>query len=162
MDHTFTVEPADACGQTTDESDCHSGSVAWALNQLEEITSSFDALVTDFETEAAAFETIVLAYNATAGADYELVDHVLGIVDDASGIVTYWGYDGSSGFHDPMGAFEALNGAFRDLLDAEAYYYENLPAPPPVGGFDTLILVGGAAGGIVVGLLLGVLVGRRR
>ncbi len=166
MDHTFTVEPADACGQTTDESDCHSGNVAWALNQLEEITSSYDALVTDFETEAAAFETIVMNYNATAGADYELVDEVLEIVDDASGVVAFWGYDGSSGFHDPLGAFEAINGAFRDLLEAEAYFYDNLPepttTPPPVGGFDTLVVVGGAAGGIVVGLLLGVLVGRRR
>ena len=164
MDHSFSVEPEDSCGQTTDLSSCHSGNEAWAIAQLEEITSSYDALVTDFETEATAFETIVMDYNATAGADYELVDYVLGVVDDASGTVGYYGYDGSSGFHDPMGTFDALNGAFRDLLDAEVYFYDNLPEgpAPPSGGVDTLILVGGAAGGIVVGLLLGVLVGRRR
>jgi predicted CXXCH cytochrome family protein len=165
MDHSFSVEPEDACGQTTDASSCHSGNEAWAINQLEEIQTSYDALVADFEAEATAFETAVMAYNDTADADYELVDYVLGIVDEASATVGYYGYDGSSGFHDPMGTFDALNDAFRDLLDAKAYFYENMPEPtslPPPGGFDTLILVGGAAGGIVVGLLLGVLVGRRR
>ncbi|MFW9891811.1 MAG: multiheme c-type cytochrome [Candidatus Thorarchaeota archaeon] len=161
MNHTFSVLPEDACNQTA----CHEGQLDWALTQMEEIQSSFDALVTDFTTEADAFETIVMEYNATADADYELVDYVLGIVDDASTTVGYYGYDGSSGFHDPMETFDALNGAFRDLLDAKAYFYENMPeptTPTPVGGFDTLIVVGGAAGGIVVGLLLGVLVGRRR
>jgi hypothetical protein len=163
MDHSFSVDPEDSCGQSEE---CHEGYEAWAINQLEEITSAFDALVTDFETEADAFETIVMAYNATADADYELVDYVLGIVDDAAGTVTYYVDDGSHGFHDPMGIFEGVNGAFRDLLEAEAYFYENMPesepTTPPPAGFDTLIVVGGAAGGIVVGLLLGVLVGRRR
>ncbi|MFX1606401.1 MAG: multiheme c-type cytochrome [Promethearchaeota archaeon] len=162
MDHTFSVEPTDACNQTA----CHEGQLDWALDQLEEITSTFDALMTDFETEADDFETTVMEYNATADADYDLVDDVLGMIDDAYGIVNYYGsYDGSSGFHDPVGSFEAVNGAFKALLDAESYFYENIPeptTPPPPGGFDTLILVGGAAGGIVVGLLLGVLVGRRR
>ncbi|MFW9925259.1 MAG: ammonia-forming cytochrome c nitrite reductase subunit c552 [Candidatus Thorarchaeota archaeon] len=161
MNHTFSVLPEDACNQT----DCHEGQLDWAINQLEEIQSSYDALVADFNAEATAFETVVMDYNATADADYELVDYVLGIVDEASTTVGYYGFDGSSGFHDPMETFDALNDAFRDLLDAKAYFYENLPeptTPPPVGGFDTLIVVGGAAGGIVVGLLLGVLVGRRR
>jgi len=166
MNHTFTVEPEEACGQTKDDTSCHNGQEAWAINQLEEIQSSFNALVADFEAEATAFNTVVMDYNATEGADYELVDYVLGIVDDASTTVGYYGYDGSSGFHDPTETFDAVNGAFRDLLGAEAYFYENLPepttTPPPVGGFDTLVVVGGAAGGIVVGLLLGVLVGRRR
>ncbi|MFW9958667.1 MAG: ammonia-forming cytochrome c nitrite reductase subunit c552 [Candidatus Odinarchaeota archaeon] len=158
MNHSFYVNAEDACGQAPE---CHEGQEEWAINQLEEIQSSFDALVADFDTEASAFETIVLAYNATAGADYELVDYVLGIVDEASTTVGYYVYDRSSGFHDPTETFDALNSAFRDLLDAKAYYYENLPAP---AGFsaDTLIIVGGAAGGILVGLLLGVLVGRRR
>ena len=163
MDHSFSVDPEDSCGQSEE---CHEGMEAWAISQLEEITSAFDALVSDFDTEATAFETVVMDYNATADADYALVDHVLGIVEEASDTVTYYEYDGSHGFHDPMGTFEALNEAFRDLLDAKAYFYENMPepttTPPPPGGFDTLIVVGGAAGGIVVGLLLGVLVGRRR
>jgi hypothetical protein len=170
MNHTFFVLPEDACNQTG----CHDNNLDWALGQLEEIQSSFDDLVADFEAEATAFETIVMNYNATDGADYEFVSDVLDMVDAASTTVGYYGYDGSSGFHDPMETFDAVNSAFRDLLDAEAYFYENMPdAPtptptptptttPPPGGFDTLILVGGAAGGIVVGLLLGVLVGRRR
>jgi hypothetical protein len=162
--HTFYIVNATAtCGQGPQ---CHEGQEAWALNQLEEIQSSFDALVSDFETEATAFETTVMAYNATAGADYELTSYVLGVVDDASSTVSYYQADSSSGFHDPTGTFNALNSAFRDLLNAEAYYYENLPAPTDGGGggvpLDSLIIVAGAAGGIVVGLLLGVLVGRRR
>jgi len=131
---------------------------------LDEIQSSYDELVADIEAEATAFETIVMAYNATAGADYTLVNDVLGDVDAALAVVDYYGYDRSSGFHDPMETFDALNTAFRDILDAKAYYYENLPAPTGGGELpvDMLIIVGGAAGGIVVGLLLGVLVGRRR
>jgi hypothetical protein len=156
MNHTFAVIP-DSCNQTG----CHD-SQEWAIGQLEEIQSAYDDLVADFEAEATAFETIVLAYNATAGADYDLVTEVMEIVDAASTTVGYYGYDGSSGFHDPTETFDALNSAFRDLLDAKAYYYENLPAPAAGFTADTLIIVAGAAGGIVVGLLLGVLVGRRR
>lgn len=159
MNHTFLVIPDDACGQAAE---CHEGQETWAINQLEEIQSSYDALVGDIEAETAAFESVVLAYNATAGANQTLVNYVLGVVNDASSTVDYYNYDRSSGFHDPTETFDALNSAYRDVLDAKAYYYANLPAP--VAGFsaDTLIVVGGAAGGIVVGLLLGVLVGRRR
>ena len=114
-----------------------------------------------------------MAYNDTAGADYALTTYVMGVVDDASSTVSYYQADRSSGFHNPTGTFDALNSAFRDLLNAESYYYENLPVPTTTGPtttggggggapLNTLILVGGAAGGIVVGLLLGVLVGRRR
>lgn len=161
MNHTFLVIPEDACGQSTD---CHEGQEQWAMSQLEEIQSSFDSLVSDFTTEADSFSTIVMAYNDTAGADYTLTSYVMGAIDDASSTVSYYQADRSSGIHDPTGTFSALNSAFRDLLNAEAYYYENLPAPTGGGGFpaSTLIIVGGAAGGIVVGLLLGVLVGRRR
>ncbi len=163
MNHTFAVVPADSCGPTDDEVGvCHEGQEDWAMNQLEEIQSAFDDLVEDFETEASAFETILLTYNATVGADYELVTEVMDIVDASATTVGYYVYDGSSGFHDPTETFDALNSAFRDLLDAKAYYYENLPAPAAGFSADTLIIVGGAAGGIVVGLLLGVLVGRRR
>jgi hypothetical protein len=164
MNHTFFVLPEDACNQTG----CHDNNLDWALAQLEDIQTSFEDLVADFEAEAAAFETVVTTYNATEGADHDLVAEVLGLVDTASSEVGLYVYDGSSAFHDPMGTFESVNSAFRDLLDAEAYFYENVPeptpttTPPPVGGFDALIVVGGAAGGIVVGLLLGVLVGRRR
>jgi hypothetical protein len=166
MNHSFYVDLDDACGQSDD---CHNGTVEWAINQLEEIQSSFHDLVEDLETEATAFETIVMAYNDTADADQTLVNYVLDEIDAAVGVAHYYDYDGSAGFHDPTEIFGEVNEAFRDLLDAKAYFYENMPdAPtptpttPPPGGFDTLILVGGAAGGIFVGLLLGVLVGRRR
>jgi formate-dependent nitrite reductase cytochrome c552 subunit len=171
LNHTFAVDPSIACGQTDD---CHNGTVEWALNQLEEIQTAFETLLEEFETEAAAFTTVVTTYNATADADHAFVDTVLTMVDDAETLAHYYNYDGSSGFHDPPESMGGLNEAFRDLLDAKAYFYENMPeptTPPPStttttdGGApvdQTLIIVGGAAGGIVVGLLLGVLVGRRR
>jgi hypothetical protein len=159
MNHTFLVIPEDACGQAPE---CHEGQETWAINQLEEIQSSYDALVADIEAETAAFEAVVNAYNATAGANHTLVSHVLGIVDDAMSTVSYYNNDRSSGFHNPTETFDALNSAYRDVLNAKAYYYANVPAPAAGFSADTLIIVGGAAGGIVVGLLLGVLVGRRR
>lgn len=159
MNHTFAVLPEDACGQAPE---CHEGQEAWAINQLEEILSSYEDLVADFETEASALETAVATYNATAGANHTLANFVQDEIDAASAVISYYGYDGSSGFHNPMETFDAINSAFRDLLDAKAYYYENLPAPAAGFSADTLIIVAGAAGGIVVGLLLGVLVGRRR
>jgi hypothetical protein len=159
--HSFYVNPEDSCGQSAE---CHEGQEAWAIAQMEEITTAFDELVEDFGDEADAFETVVLAYNATAGANQTLVNYLIGEIADASDVVAYYTYDSSSGFHSPMQTFDDINSAFRDLLNAEAYYYENLPAPATGVGFsaDTLIIVAGAAGGIVVGLLLGVLVGRRR
>ncbi|MHA2152001.1 MAG: ammonia-forming cytochrome c nitrite reductase subunit c552 [Candidatus Thorarchaeota archaeon] len=165
LNHTFAVDPDIACGQADE---CHNGTVEWALNQLEEIHTSFDHLIEEFETEATAFTAVVMTYNGTADADYALVDTVLTMVEDAEDAAHYYVADGSSGFHDPPEAFGAVNEAFRDLLDAKAYFFENMPdpvVPTPTTGVpvdSTLIIVGGAAGGIVVGLLLGVLVGRRR
>lgn len=166
LNHTFAVDPDIACGQSDE---CHNGTVEWALNQLEQVQSSFEHLVEELETEATAFEAIVMAYNDTADADHVLVDYVLDEIDAAVGVAHYYVYDGSSGFHDPPESFDAVNEAFRDLLDAKAYFYENMPVPTPATTgpgtpvpVDTLIIVGGAAGGIIVGLLLGVLVGRRR
>ncbi|MHA1949928.1 MAG: ammonia-forming cytochrome c nitrite reductase subunit c552 [Candidatus Thorarchaeota archaeon] len=163
LNHTFVVDPDIACGQTDE---CHNGSVDWALNQLEAIQTSFEDLYEDFDTEATAFTAIVMAYNETADADYALVSDVLTMVEDAEGAAHIMLADGSSAFHDPPQIMSELNEAFRDLLDAEAYFYENMPDPVvPTTGTpvdSTLIIVGGAAGGIVVGLLLGVLVGRRR
>ncbi len=159
INHTFAVDPDVACGQSTD---CHEGHEDWAINQLEETQSAFHDLVLELETEATAFELIVEAYNATVGANHTLANYVLDEIDTAVGVAHYYDYDGSGGFHDPMETFDAVNGAFRDLLDAKEFYYANLPAAPAGISADTLIIVGGAAGGIVVGLLLGVLVGRRR
>ncbi|MHA1963434.1 MAG: ammonia-forming cytochrome c nitrite reductase subunit c552 [Candidatus Thorarchaeota archaeon] len=167
LNHTFAVDPDIACGQTDE---CHNGTVEWALNQLEEIQTSFEDLVLELDTEATALTTIVMAYNDTADADHAFANTVITMIEDAVDDAHFYVYDGSSGFHDPPESFEAVNEAFRDLLEAKAYFYENMPdAPtptptttPPPGGFDTLIVVGGAAGGIIVGLLLGVLVGRRR
>lgn len=159
INHTFAVNPDEACGQSTE---CHEGHEDWAINQLEEIQSAFHDLVLELETEATAFEVIVEAYNATVGANHTLANYVLDEIDTAVGVAHYYDYDGSGAFHDPMETFDAVNGAFRDLLDAKAFYYANLPAPAAGFSADTLIIVGGAVGGIVVGLLLGVLVGRRR
>jgi formate-dependent nitrite reductase cytochrome c552 subunit len=159
LNHTFVVKPDLACGQAAE---CHMGLEDWAINQLETYQASYEDLTVEILAEANAFEPVVLAYNATAGANQTLVNYVLGFVDDAANLVTYYNADGSQGFHHPHQIFGELNAAYADLLDAKAYFYEMVPAPVAGIGVDTLIIVAGAAGGIVVGLLLGVLVGRRR
>ncbi len=73
LNHTFVVDPDVACGQSDE---CHNGTVEWALHQLEEIQSAFETLYEEFETEATAFTAIVMAYNDTADADYDLVSDV--------------------------------------------------------------------------------------
>ncbi len=161
LNHTFVVKPDLACGQP--DNGCHEDNEAWALAQLETIQEAYDALVEEIQTEADDLETIVLAYNETAGADTELVSTVMEAIDGANAAIMSTNGDGSSGFHDRVGILDTLNGAYVDLLNAKAYYYENLPgettAPP---GMDLLIIAGGAIGGIVIGLILGLLVGRRR
>jgi formate-dependent nitrite reductase cytochrome c552 subunit len=86
LNHTFAVDPDIACGQSDE---CHNGTVEWALNQLEEIQSSFHDLVEELETEATAFGAIVEAYNATAGANHTLANYVLDAIDDAVGVAHY-------------------------------------------------------------------------
>jgi formate-dependent nitrite reductase cytochrome c552 subunit len=160
LNHTFVVNPDVACGQSAE---CHEGLEDWAINQLETYQASYETLTEEILAEADSFETIVLAYNATVGANQTLVDYVMGFVDNATATVTYYGGDGSTGFHAPHQIFGDLNSVYADLLDAKATFYMYMtPAAGPVIGADTLIIVAGAAGGIVVGLLLGVLVGRRR
>ncbi len=172
LNHTFLVNLDVACGQSEE---CHEGLEDWAIEQLETYTASYEELTGDITAEADAFETIVTAYNATEGADQTIVSDAMDAIDAATGLVSYYGGDGSSGFHHPHQIFGELHEAFADLLDAKAAYYEALgelpeptptttptPTPTPTPVDSTLVIVGGAAGGIVVGLLLGVLVGRRR
>ena len=160
LNHTFIVNPDVACGQE----DCHEGLEDWAIDQLETYQASYEDLTEAIEAEVAAFGPIVEAYNATAGANTTLANIVLGAIDAADGAVFHYNGDGSDGFHHPHQIFGELNEAYADLLDAKALFYEMTGGAPGAPGVsaDMLIIVGGAAGGIIVGLLLGVLVGRRR
>jgi hypothetical protein len=160
--------------------ECHDGEGAaeWALGQLEMIEDAFEALTLEIHTEATALQALIDAYNATEGADHAVANHVAAVISAVEDVVHLYEADRSSGFHHPMMIFEDLNEAFRDLIGAEAYFYENtdtgptvtvtvtvtntVTAPPPPPGGDTLLLIGGSVGGIVVGLVLGILVGRRR
>lgn len=178
LNHTFHVDPEIACGQP--DNGCHEGMEEWALNQLEMIQSSFDALVEEIYDEADALRTIVETYNETDGADHDLVAEVVDIIDDVESIVGQQEGDLSGGFHDSSGIMASLNEAYADLLNAKAYFYENTPADTvtvtetetvtvtvtaggTLFGLDAnLVLIGGAVGGIVIGLILGVLVGRRQ
>ncbi|MFW9847768.1 MAG: ammonia-forming cytochrome c nitrite reductase subunit c552 [Candidatus Thorarchaeota archaeon] len=177
LNHTFMVNPDVACGQAPE---CHEGLEEWAIGQLESHQSAYNALVEEINTEVEDLSEIVLAYNATEGADHELVAEVMDIIDDVESVVSTQEGDLSEGFHDFSGIMSDLNAAYADLLNAKAYFYENTPPATvtntvtvtvtttvtgPGGtlfGMDaTLVLIGGSVGGIVIGLILGVLVGRR-
>ena len=181
LNHTFVVKPELACGQSEE---CHLGMEDWAINQLEMHQDAFDALAEEITTEAEALLTIVETYNATDGADHELVADTIEVIEEVEDLVHLLENDKSHGFHDAAGMMEDLNEAYADLLNAKAYFYENTPAatvtvtetvtvtvtvtetvtdPGTLFGFDsTMVLIGGSVGGIVIGLILGILVGRRQ
>ncbi len=183
LNHSFVVDPEIACGQE----DCHDGvggsDAVWALGQLQMTEDSFVALTEEIIDEAESLQAIVDAYALEAGANTTLVDEITAIIGDVEDVVHYYQYDGSSGFHDRADIFASLNEAYADLLNGKATFYEwtgfdtvtvteivtetvtetvTVTVTVPGGGYDTLTLVGGASGGIVLGLVLGVLVGRRR
>jgi hypothetical protein len=172
VNHSFALNLTVACGQSDD---CHMANEEWAFGQLEMIQDAFAALSTEFYADADALRAEVLAYNDTAGADTDLVDDLILEIDNAEYTYDLLGYDRSQGFHNPTGVFEELNGAYRDLLEAKATFYDSVSPEEitvtvtntvtntvTVMGGDMLLTVGGAVGGIVIGLVLGILVGRRR
>jgi hypothetical protein len=165
LNHTFAIDPDIACGQArdADELGCHEGMETWALGQLEMRGEAFDALTEEILEDAEALAAEVATYNATAGANITLANLAQDAVDNAEDVVHYYQADSSRGFHDGAETFHALNEAHAALLNAKATFYRG---SAPAGGFtlggDTLTLVGLGVGGIVVGLVLGVLVGRRR
>ncbi|MFQ5833001.1 MAG: multiheme c-type cytochrome [Candidatus Thorarchaeota archaeon] len=171
LNHTFAVDPEVACGQSDE---CHMGMENWATGQLDMTHQAFLGLTAEITAEAASLRTIVETYNATAGADHAVANTVLAIIDDVESTVRLYETDGSKGFHFKDAVFKDLNSAYVDLLEAKAYFYENTAAGEtatvtvtttvtvPGPGVDTLLLVGGSVGGIALGLVLGVFVGRRR
>lgn len=104
-------------------------------------------------------------YNATAGANIALANDMQEAIDTAYETIDYLEADKSHGFHNPAWIMEELNAAYVDLLNAKATFYEQGGgAVVDAAGFsaDMLIIVAGSIGGIVIGLVLGILVGRRR
>ncbi len=175
LNHTFAVVPELACGQPGNG--CHEDNVAWALNQLQTIQSAYNGLVNDVQSEIDSLHSVIVDYNATAGANHTLVNEVQGVIDNAQNVIDLKQADGSSGFHNSVGTMSDLNAAYTQLLNAKAYFYESVPpetvtvtntvtntvtttVTTPV--MDPLYLAGGAVGGIVIGLILGLLVGKRR
>ncbi|MGY5858674.1 MAG: ammonia-forming cytochrome c nitrite reductase subunit c552, partial [Candidatus Thorarchaeota archaeon] len=114
LNHTFAVNPDVSCGQSDE---CHEGLEDWAVDQLETYQASYEDLVEAIGAEVTAFGAIVETYNATAGANITLANYVMGVVDDAGGMVSYYNGDGSEGFHHPHQIFGELNEAYADLLD---------------------------------------------
>ncbi len=157
LNHTFAIDPDVACGQSED---CHEGMETWALGQLEMRGDAFDALVDEITEVAEALEAEVALYNVT-GANVTLANLVQDAVDDAMDAVHYYGYDSSKGFHDGAETFTALNDVYADMLEAKATFYLN-KAPAGILGGDTLMLALLGGGGIVVGLVLGLLLGKRQ
>ncbi|MDF1541084.1 MAG: ammonia-forming cytochrome c nitrite reductase subunit c552, partial [Candidatus Thorarchaeota archaeon] len=173
LNHTFVVDPELACGQSED---CHLWTEEWAKNQLDTIGNTFDALVDEIRAEATSFETIISTYNATAGANTTHANYVQGIIDEVVGLVDDLDGDGSHGFHNPAAFTAKLNDAYQDLLDAKTYFYEYLPPVTidngstitetvtefvTIPGGSQLMLAAALSGGLLIGILVGVILGRR-
>ena len=119
-----------------------------------------DSLAEEILEVAEALEAEVALYNVT-GANHTLANLVQAAVDDASDTVHYYQMDASKAFHDGAETFSALNEAYAAMLEAKATFYLN-KAPAGVLGGDMLILAALGGGGIVAGLVLGLLLGRRQ
>jgi formate-dependent nitrite reductase cytochrome c552 subunit len=162
LNHSFALVPELACGQE----DCHDGDgqADWAINMMEMRAEAFDALTEEILADATALAAEVATYNATADANYTLTAAVQDAIDAAEDVVNLYTYDSSKGMHDGAETFTNLNEAHADLLNAKAtfYKYSATGAATPAASMDMIIIIGGAAGGLVLGLVLGVLVGRRR
>jgi predicted CXXCH cytochrome family protein len=172
LNHTFAVDPDIACGQSDE---CHEGNVDWALNQLELIGDAFDALSEEVLAEAESFELRVQAFNESARANVTFANEMQEIIDDVRDRVQDLIDDDSHGFHNPADMTAALNEAFRDLLEAEAVFYQYVPTVYETNTVtvtetnlitrsdadNMLVMVGGSIGGIIIGLLVGVIVGKR-
>ncbi len=172
LNHTFVVDPALACGQSVE---CHEGQEEWALNQLENIGDAFDALSDEILTEATSFELQVQAFNQSAGANATFANEMQEIIDDVRDRVQALVDDDSHGFHNPVAITEALNDAYRELLDAKAVFYQYVPTFTVTNTVtETTVVVvtsspadlmlpviAGAIGGILIGLLVGAIIGKR-
>ena len=173
LNHTFVVDIDLACGQSED---CHLGTEEWALNQLEMIGNSFDALAEEIIAEATALETIVSTYNGTSDANITHANYVQGVIDDVVDRVNDLEGDDSHGFHNPAAFMVSLNDAYNDLLNAKSYFYEYYPAVTidngatitetvtnfvTIPGGSELMLAGALSGGLLIGILIGAILGRR-
>ena len=154
LNHTFVVDPDVACGQSEE---CHEGLEDWALGQLEMRGQAFDALTEEILEVADALTAEVVAYNVT-GANITVANDMQDAIDAAVDVVEDYQDDKSKGLHDGAETFTALNEVYADMLDAKATFYL---AIAPVGG-DILMFALLGVGGIVVGLVLGLLLGRRQ
>ena len=158
LNHSVVLDPDLACGQSTD---CHEGQEDWAITMMETRVEAFDALTEEILAEADSLATGVETYNTTAGADIAVANAAQEVIDAAVDMVHLYQYDSSKGMHDGAETFTNLNEAYADLLNAKATFYQD-SAAAPAAPMDMVIIIGGAAGGLVLGLVLGVLVGRRR
>jgi formate-dependent nitrite reductase cytochrome c552 subunit len=158
--HTFALNATAACGQDG----CHEGDRAdWAITMMEARADAYTALTGEIEDEATSLAALVDAYNVTTGANYSLSADVYEAIDAAELQVDIYNADKSMGMHDGAETFTTLNAVFADLLNAKAMFYKLSSTAAPTGAsMDMIIIIGGAAGGLVLGLVLGVLVGRRR
>jgi formate-dependent nitrite reductase cytochrome c552 subunit len=158
--HTFAIVNETAtCGQTG----CHEGELAdWAINMKDSRAEAYTALTDEITSAAASLAGLVDTYNATAGANYSLSAEVYDSIDAANSVVSLYNADKSMGMHNGVQTFDDLNAAYANLLNAKAMFFKLSTTAAPAGGMDMIIVIGGAAGGLVLGLVLGVLVGRRR
>jgi formate-dependent nitrite reductase cytochrome c552 subunit len=182
MNHTFNVNPQEVCGQSEF---CHEGMETYVLGQLEIIHDIYEALTLEILSLADTVENQAAEYEASQDANATVVSMARSIIADARNIVESFNEDRSRGVHDWQQISDSLNTAHRALLqaraaifEAESIVYELIsgeidvttytmivtryidPPPPPLGQSE-LNFVGGAVGGFMVAIILGIIVGRK-
>jgi predicted CXXCH cytochrome family protein len=146
---------------------CHD--IEWAETQLGIIQGTVGEMIANVTAILDYATTTIADANATAGVDQTKITQAVDLADTAETWVSYVENDRSDGFHNPEQAYTLLSEAYRLAFEAES-----VASNAQQDAMSNLLDIGageletaqsylyiGAAGAIVMGLAVGLVVGRR-
>ncbi|MHA2020773.1 MAG: ammonia-forming cytochrome c nitrite reductase subunit c552 [Candidatus Thorarchaeota archaeon] len=182
MNHTFNVNSQEVCGQSEF---CHEGMETYVLGQLEIIHDTYEALTLEILSLADTVENQAAEYEASQDANATVISIAHSTITEARNVVESFNEDRSRGLHDWREMSDSLNAVHRALLQARAAIFEaesivhdlisgeidvtthtmtvtrHIDPPPAPLGQSELNFVGGAVGGFMAALIIGIIVGRK-
>jgi formate-dependent nitrite reductase cytochrome c552 subunit len=155
-------------------SKCHDQT--WATTQLGVIQETTENIVVNVTEAIYEADAVITSASEVSGVDQAKIDEAIELFEAAEELVEIVEADSSSGLHNPEGSFELLSEALG--LAGEASNLANMAVQEVTSSqlssvqeeFSTvqgnlatteMYMYVGAIGGIIGGLFLGLLVGRR-
>lgn len=146
---------------------CHDQT--WASTQLGIIQGTFSEMMANVTTVIEEAEAAISEANTTSGVDQTKVDEAVALLSTAEDWLNFLEGDDSGGLHNPERSWELFSDAYRLAFEAESIAQE--AQQTALSGEVTRVegelatsqtyLYVGALGAIVVGLAIGMVVGRR-